>query len=198
MPRSLDGATFFGTGIEPGFMCDALALTLTSVTRNVRTIRAQEIINYATYDQPRYHVSNGGIWGAPCDPSIAEHFAASVLRAGMGAPIRLLADKLSIALDDVTAAVELAPAPSAFDIAMGPISEGSIGGYRFEVSGIVRGEPALTLEHVTRVHERVAPHWPSLDPGGARSSSERPSGRRRIRDRRTGRQRQGSYRNRAR
>jgi 4-hydroxy-tetrahydrodipicolinate reductase len=75
------GTTFLGTGIEPGFMCDALALALTSVTRDVRSIRTQEIINYATYDQPRYHVSNGGMWGAPCDPSFAEHFAPRSCRA---------------------------------------------------------------------------------------------------------------------
>ena len=30
------GTTFFGTGIEPGFMCDALALSLSSISRNVR------------------------------------------------------------------------------------------------------------------------------------------------------------------
>ena len=154
------GATFFATGIEPGFMCDALALTLTSVTRDVRAIRAQEIISYASYDQPRYHVSNGGIWGAPCDPTIADLFGTALLQGGMGAPIRLLAD--------VTAAVELAAAPEAFEIPMGPISKGSIGGYRFEVLGIVKGEPVLALEHITRVNERVAPDWPSLQPGGFR------------------------------
>ena len=42
-------STFFGTGIEPGFMCDAFALSMTSVSRNIRSIRVQEIISYATY-----------------------------------------------------------------------------------------------------------------------------------------------------
>jgi 4-hydroxy-tetrahydrodipicolinate reductase len=62
------GTTFFGTGIEPGYMCDALALSLSSISRNISSIRAQECLSYATYDQPNYHVSHGGIWGAPCDP----------------------------------------------------------------------------------------------------------------------------------
>jgi 4-hydroxy-tetrahydrodipicolinate reductase len=71
---NVGGTTFFGTGIQPGFMCDALALTLTSLTRGVRSIRTQEIISYASYDQPSLHVSNGGIWGAPCDPSVGTCF----------------------------------------------------------------------------------------------------------------------------
>jgi hypothetical protein len=161
-------STFFGTGIEPGFMCDALALTLTSVTRNVRSIRAQEMISYATYDQPSYHVSNGGMWGAPCDHSLAELFAAGILDCGMGAPIRLLADALAIRLDDVIAKVEFAAAPHAFDLPIGHISRGSLAGYRFEVLGLVEGEPVVALEHITRVHDGVAPEWPTLDPGGFR------------------------------
>jgi 4-hydroxy-tetrahydrodipicolinate reductase len=162
------GTTFFGTGIEPGFMCDALALSLTSVTRGVRSIRAQEMISYATYDQPRFHVSRGGMWGAPCDPSFAEMFAARILQGGMAGPVTLLADALSITLDDVTARVELAEAPESFELPMGPIPEGTLAGYRFEVLGLVKGEPVVAVEHITRIHDRAAPHWPSLDPGGFR------------------------------
>lgn len=162
------GSTFFGTGIEPGFMCDALALTLSSVTRNVRAIRAQEILSYATYDQPKYHVSNGGMWGAPCDQSLTELFAAGILDCGMGAPIRLLADALGINLDEVIANVEFAPAPEAFDLPIGAIGQGSIAGYRFEILGKSNGEAVLALEHITRLHDLVAPQWPTLEPGGFR------------------------------
>jgi 2,4-diaminopentanoate dehydrogenase len=162
------GTTFFGTGIEPGFMCDVLALTLTSVTQNVRSIRTQEIISYATYDQPSYHVSNGGMWGAPCDHSLEELFAAGILDCGMGGPIRLLADALAIRLDEIIATVEFAAAPEAFNLPIGPINKGSLAGYRFEVVGTVDGESVIAMEHITRVHDRVAPEWPTLEPGGFR------------------------------
>jgi hypothetical protein len=161
-------STFFGTGIEPGFMCDALALALSSVSRDVRSIRTQEIISYATYDQPSYHVSQGGIWGAPSDDRYAESFAARVLAAGMGAPVRLLAEALDVDLDDVTAVVEFANAEHDFEVPMGPIAAGTIAGYRFEVLGLVDGSPAIAVEHVTRIHPDVAPSWPNLDPGGFR------------------------------
>jgi nucleoside-diphosphate-sugar epimerase len=89
-------STFFATGIEPGFMCDAFALSLSSVSRDVTSIRTQEIISYATYDQPNYHVSQGGIWGAPPDGAFADSFGGLVLAAGMGAPVQILADALHL------------------------------------------------------------------------------------------------------
>jgi 2,4-diaminopentanoate dehydrogenase len=161
-------STFFTTGIEPGFMCDALALSFSSVSRDIRSIRTQEIISYATYDQPNYHVSQGGIWGAPADGRFAESFASLVLAAGMGAPVRLLADALHVELDDVTALVEFAPAEQPFDVPMGPIAPGTIAGYRFEVLGLVDSTPVIAVEHVTRIDPSVAPAWPSLEPGGFR------------------------------
>jgi hypothetical protein len=161
-------STFFGTGIEPGFMCDAFALSLTSVSRHIRSLRTQEVINYATYNQPNYHVSHGGIWGAPRDDAFAESFGGLLLAAGMGAPVRLLAEALSIQLDDVTAVVDFAVSDRAFEVPMGPIDAGSIAGYRFEILGLVDKRPVVAVEHITRIHSDVAPDWPRLDPGGFR------------------------------
>jgi hypothetical protein len=161
-------STFFGTGIEPGFMCDALALSLSSVSRDIRSIRAQECLSYATYNQPNYHVSHGGIWGAPCDPGYGAAFAGHILAAGMSAPVLLLAEALGVKLDDVTAVVDLAAASEDFEIPMGPINSGTVAGYRFEVLGMVGTQARIALEHVTRIHPDVGPHWPSIDPGGFR------------------------------
>jgi 2,4-diaminopentanoate dehydrogenase len=162
------GTTFFGTGIEPGYTCDALALSLSSISRNISSIRAQECLSYATYNQPNYHVSHGGIWGAPCDPSYADAFADHILAVGMGGPVLLLAEALGVTLDDVTAVVDLAVAGEDFEVPMGPIGEGTVAGYRFELLGMVGGAARIAVEHITRIHPDVAPHWPSIGPGGFR------------------------------
>jgi hypothetical protein len=162
------GTTFFGTGIEPGYMCDAMALSLSSISRNISSIRAQECLSYATYDQPNYHVSHGGIWGAPCDPSYAGAFADHILAAGMGGPVLLLAEALGVTLDDLTAVVDLAAAGEDFEVPMGQIGEGTVAGYRFELLGMVGGAARIAVEHVTRIHPDVAPHWPSVGSGGFR------------------------------
>ena len=166
------GSTFFGTGIEPGFMCDAFALSLTSVSRNIRSVRTQEILSYASYNQPRYHISSGGMWGAPCDHSLEELFAAGILDAGMGAPVKLLADALSLELDRITAKVEFAEAPEDFYLPMGPIRRGSLAGYRFEVEGITDNAAVVAVEHITRIHDGAGHDWPSLEPGGFRIAVE--------------------------
>ena len=33
-------------------------------------------------------------------------------------------------------------------------------GLRFEIQGIVAGEPRIVVEHITRLREDIAPHWP--------------------------------------
>jgi 4-hydroxy-tetrahydrodipicolinate reductase len=51
---------------------------------------------------------------------------------------------------------------------MGPIAKGTVAGYRFELLGIVGAETRIAVEHITRIHADVAPHWPSVGSGGFR------------------------------
>jgi hypothetical protein len=88
--------------------------------------------------------------------------------AGKFGPVLLLADALRVALDEVAAKVDLAPANEDFDVPMGPISGGMVAGYRFELLGMVAAETRIVVEHVTRIHPDVAQHWPSVGTGGFR------------------------------
>ena len=47
------GASLFVNGIDPGFANDWLPLVLTGVSERIEEVRCMEILNYATYDQPR-------------------------------------------------------------------------------------------------------------------------------------------------
>lgn len=49
---------------------------------------------------------------------------------------------------------------------MGEFEAGTQGAIRFEVQGIVDGEPRIVIEHVTRIHASCAPDWPT-PPDGA-------------------------------
>jgi len=50
---------------------------------------------------------------------------------------------------------------------MGAFEAGTQGALRFEVQGIVGGEPRIVIEHVTRIGPDVAPDWPVPPDGGA-------------------------------
>ncbi len=62
---------------------------------------------------------------------------------------------------------ERRPAERTIEIGAYKVEPGTMGALRFEVQGIVAGQPALVVEHVTRLDDALAPEWPQ-GPGGYR------------------------------
>jgi 4-hydroxy-tetrahydrodipicolinate reductase len=90
------------------------------------------------------------------------------LRFAWGGTIRLLAEGLGVELDEIREVHERRPAEVSFDTPIGHVEEGTMAALRFEVQGIVDGRPVLVVEHVTRLHEQLAPDWPRGGDGGYR------------------------------
>ncbi len=112
-------------------------------------VRCQEIFDYSTYDQPdsvRYLVG----MGEPMDyepPMVAPTVPTMV----WGGQVRLIARALGVELDEIRETLERRPLESTVTNAMGDFAEGTQGALRFEVQGIVDGEPLIVVEHVTRI-----------------------------------------------
>jgi hypothetical protein len=87
------------------------------------------------------------------------------LRVAWGGTIRLLAQGLGLELDEIREHYECLAAPHDIETPMGPIARGTRAALRFEVMGIIGGEPRLVVEHVTRMHDDLAPDWPRSDGG---------------------------------
>ena len=68
-------------------------------------------------------------------------------------------------LDEIAQEYECLPAPRDLPTPMGTIAKGTRAALRFEVRGIVGGQPRLVVEHVTRMHDDLAPDWPRSDGG---------------------------------
>jgi 4-hydroxy-tetrahydrodipicolinate reductase len=47
------------------------------------------------------------------------------------------------------------------EVAGRTVEAGTTAGLRFEVQGIAHGRPVVIVEHVTRLHDDVAPGWPA-------------------------------------
>nr|BFE82422.1 hypothetical protein GCM10020093_050230 [Planobispora longispora] len=142
-----------------------LPLLISGLGTTVDVIRCQEIFDYSTYDQPdsvRYLVG----MGQPMDyepPMIAPTVPTMV----WGGQVRLMARALGVELDEIRETVARRPLDTAVSTAtMGVFEAGTQGALRFEVQGIVEGEPRIVIEHVTRIHPSCAPDWP-VPPGGA-------------------------------
>ncbi|MGW0194662.1 NAD(P)H-dependent amine dehydrogenase family protein [Nonomuraea sp. NPDC003201] len=153
------GGSLFVSGIDPGWGNDVLPVLISGLGSTIDVIRCQEIFDYSTYDQPdsvRYLVG----MGQPMDyepPMIAPTVPTMV----WGGQVRLMARALGVELDEIRETRDR----RALDATVGEFEAGTQGAVRFEVQGIVEGEPRIVVEHVTRIHSSCAPDWPTAPNG---------------------------------
>ena len=68
-----------------------------------------------------------------------------------GGQVRLMARALGVELDEIRETLDRRPLEANVTNAMGRFEAGTQGALRFEVQGIVGGEPRIVVEHVTRI-----------------------------------------------
>ena len=162
----LGNSSLFITGVDPGFANDLIPFALAGICQSIEQVRCMEIADYATYDGAVVMFDVMG-FGKPLD-EVPILFQPGVLSIAWGTSIRQLAAGLGIEIDDISESVEQEPAPEAFDIAAGHVPKGSVAALRFEIRGMVKGKPAIVIEHVTRLREDLRPEWPRpAQPGGS-------------------------------
>jgi len=152
-------SSFFTSGIDPGFANDILPLALSGLCERWDEIRIQEIINYATYDQPQVLFETMG-FGKAMD-HVPLLLQPGVLSFAWGGTVRLLAEGVGVELDEIREVYERLPAARPITVCGRTVEPGTMAALRFEVQGIVRGRPALIVEHVTRLDDALAPDWPA-------------------------------------
>jgi hypothetical protein len=164
-------SSFYCSGIDPGFSPDALPIVLSSLSERIDSLRAQEIFNYATYDQPETLFEVMGFGKPPGTP--VPLLVPGSLTLAWGPSVRMVADALAIELEEIRQWHEVAVAEEPFEIPCGRIEAGTVAGIHFEVSGISGGRPVIVVEHVTRLRDDIAPHWPrGVGPGTYRVTIE--------------------------
>ncbi len=158
------GGSLFVSGVDPGWGNDVLPLLISGLGTTVDVIRCQEIFDYSTYDQPdsvRYLVG----MGQPMDYEPLM-LMPSIPTMVWGGQIRLMARALGVELDDIRETLDRRPLDASVNTrTMGEFEAGTQGAVRFEVQGIVDGEPRIVIEHVTRIHPSCAPDWPTPPDG---------------------------------
>ncbi|WAL99049.1 dihydrodipicolinate reductase [Streptomyces sp. Je 1-369] len=159
------GGSLFVSGVDPGWGNDALPLLVSGLGSTVDAIRCQEIFDYSTYDQEDSVRQLIGM-GHPMEYEPLM-LAPSVPTMVWGGQLRLMARALDVQLDEISETLDRRPLDTTVRTrAMGEFAAGTQGAVRFEVRGIVGGEPRIVIEHVTRIHPSCAPDWPSPPDGG--------------------------------
>jgi 2,4-diaminopentanoate dehydrogenase len=153
------GTSFHGTGIEPGWACEVLPLTMSALFEHIDSLLVQELLDYSSYDSADMLFDIMGFGKLPdapvpmSDPAIA----------GMvfHAPLMLLAEGLGATIEEFAYDRQVAVAEEAFDVKAGRIEAGTVSAMRFSAAAVVQGRRALKIEHITRLGREQAPDWPN-------------------------------------
>jgi hypothetical protein len=159
-------STVFVTGVDPGFATDLLPFALTGTCQTIEQVRTMEIADYATYDGATVMFDVMGFGKQLGDFPIL--FQPGVLSIAWGTAIRQLAAGLGVEVDEIRDSVEQEPAPEDFDVAVGRIAKGTVAALRFQIEGMVQGQPVIVVEHITRLRADLRPDWAQpAQPGGS-------------------------------
>jgi 2,4-diaminopentanoate dehydrogenase len=154
------GVSCFTSGIDPGFANDLVPFAFLGTVERVDSVRVMEILDYSTYEQADVLFDIMG-FGKPLD-ELPLLLQPGIIGLAWGGTVSVLAAGLGAELEEIREVHERVPATRDYDTPLGTIAAGTTAGMRFEVQGIVGGEPRVVLEHVTRINEEVAPEWPKL------------------------------------
>jgi hypothetical protein len=152
------GATFYASGIEPGFAADHLPALLLTQSSTVRSVYATELALYDDYPVPDVMMHGLG-FGMPLDSTPAIASPGAIL-ASWGAPLGYLAAALGVELDDRREVFDRRATGRRLDVAFGAAEAGTCGAVLIQAIGVVDGRDAIVVEHVTRLASDVAPEWP--------------------------------------
>lgn len=150
------GASVHSTGINPGFISEAIPLALTSIQRRLDNLTISEFANVSQRDSPEMLFDVMGFGRAPSE---FDRHRFTHLRHSFGPSLHLLADALGRPLDSVEVNGEFATARHAVHIAAGTLEEGTVAAQRVNVSGMHSGRPLLNFSATWYCSTDLEPGW---------------------------------------
>lgn len=151
-------SSFLGVGLYPGYFGESIAPLLSRLTQQTNRITVREVLNYSTYASHDLIFNAMGFGHAPDDttPLLANADYAASAWIGSGT---VLAQALGLRIRAVEGFREVVTTPRALTVAAGEIPPATVGAMRFGVI-VDCGETTISVEHLTRMADDLAPHWP--------------------------------------
>jgi hypothetical protein len=137
---------------------------MASMSNRIYSIRGLEITDYSR-DNTVYEMRELFGFGQPMDYQ-GGIMMPGVIKYGWGAAVTMVAEALGVRLDEIRETCEFAPAPRRLETLSGVIEPGTVAAVWFRCIGVVDGQEVITIEHVDRMAEDVAPDWPKSRAGG--------------------------------
>jgi 4-hydroxy-tetrahydrodipicolinate reductase len=135
------GTSLHATGSSPGFITEALPITLLSIQRRLDCLTIFEYADNTTRDSPEMLFGMMG-FGASPDAGPNEHIVEH-MRSSFEGTIRLMADAFGIRVDEVVATGALGVARRDVHIAAGVVPAGTVAATRTTVAAMRDGKPVF-------------------------------------------------------
>ncbi|KUH90662.1 dihydrodipicolinate reductase [Mycobacterium sp. IS-1556] len=150
-------ASFYASGIFPGFGSDELALSLATQSKKIRCLKVTEVAlndHYPVADV----MMNGMGFGRPLDfePLLK---TPGFIEMAWRAPICLMAAGLGVEVEEVRGTLDRRRTHRDIEVAFGTIKAGTCGAVSTRAAGVVNGREAIVVEHIIRMARDVAPDW---------------------------------------
>lgn len=152
-------SSFLGLGLYPGFFGESLGPVLSRLTQKTSHVSVREVLNYSTYASHDLVFNAMGFGHAPDDTTPLLSNTDYAATAWIGSAT-VLAHALGLEIRSVQGFREVVTTPRALTVAAGDIPAGTVGAMRFGVE-IDCGETTMSVEHLTRMSDDLAPHWPA-------------------------------------
>jgi 4-hydroxy-tetrahydrodipicolinate reductase len=148
------GGRILGTGVNPGFLMDALPAYLTCISRSIRSVACARVQDASSRRLPFQKKIGAGL----DDAAFAQRVREGTLRhVGLGESLHFLSHYLGLPIDHWEE--DIAPVHAEHDLvsALGPIPRGRVAGVRQVAIGTLGGRHVLRLEFLAAIGQKE-PH----------------------------------------
>ncbi|MBW2636217.1 MAG: dihydrodipicolinate reductase [Deltaproteobacteria bacterium] len=137
------GVTVLGTGVNPGFVMDALPLFLTAVCQDVEEIHVERIVDAGTRRYPLQKKIGAGMTPEVFRAKVEEKALGHV---GIEESLMLVAENVGFSLDEVGITIDPVFADKPVKTDYFDLKEGDIAGIKNVATGISGGRTVITLD----------------------------------------------------
>jgi hypothetical protein len=156
-------ASFFCSGIAPGFTGDAFVLTVANLCQRVTSVSVYERIFMGSYSDP-LSFQYMGFGRRPED--LVDDAKPTKASDAFSSTFTMLADGLGCRFDEVWNHREYAVADADYELAAGPIPKGTVACVRLCSDGVVDGTTRASTAIIYSMIDHVVDDWaPAVPPG---------------------------------
>lgn len=147
-------SSLFFNGCDPGWCTSDLTIAALGPANRVDSIRMVEFASFSRYTA---EYASREYFGFGQPPGYKPALAQGSLIEEMWAPtLHRVADALGVEIEEFEAAYETKMAEQDLEVGFGTVKTGTASVVHFELRGLIRGRPVVTLEHLDHLYADVS------------------------------------------